>query len=81
MRGRTGSTGRRAGAVLAASGLFALACFAPTSAHAQPSRALKQRAKAAPPAYVSYSGQRFSNTQSASGVRSAHRSVCSIGSL
>ncbi|MDP9650214.1 FecR family protein [Paraburkholderia caledonica] len=54
IRGRTGSAGRRASAVLAAAGLFAFACFAPASAHAQPSRAPKQRAKAAPPAYVSY---------------------------
>lgn len=54
IRGRTGSAGRRASAVLAAAGVFAFACFASASAHAQPSRAPKQRAKAAPPAYVSY---------------------------
>ncbi|WP_027801728.1 FecR domain-containing protein [Paraburkholderia dilworthii] len=54
MHGSTGSTGRRAGLLLATAGLLAIACIAPGSAQAQSSRALKQRATTAPPAYVAY---------------------------
>ena len=47
---------RRAGALLTAAGVLAMACFAPAPAHAQYAGASvpQQRAKAAPPAYVSY---------------------------
>jgi len=53
-RGSAVSPGRRSGALLAAAGLLAMACFAPVSAYAQSSRVLKPRAKAAAPVYVSY---------------------------
>ncbi|MFL6638142.1 MAG: LysM peptidoglycan-binding domain-containing protein, partial [Paraburkholderia graminis] len=53
-RGSAASASRRASAWLAAAGMLAIACFAPPDAHAQSARAPRQRAKAAPPAYVSY---------------------------
>ncbi|WP_442955536.1 FecR domain-containing protein [Paraburkholderia sp. MPAMCS5] len=53
-RANPASAGRRAGAWLAAAGLFAMTCLAPAEAHAQTARTPKPRAKAAPPAYVSY---------------------------
>jgi len=53
-RGSTVAPGRRHGALLAVSGLLAMACFAPVSAHAQSPRATKPRVKAAAPVYVSY---------------------------
>ncbi|WP_027214341.1 FecR domain-containing protein [Burkholderia sp. WSM2232] len=55
-RNSSSSASRRAGALLTAVGMLAMACFAPAAAHAQSAGAStpKQRAKAAPPAYVSY---------------------------
>lgn len=53
-RGSAVSPGRRNGAWLALTGLFAITCLAPMSAHAQATRAPKPRAKPATPVYVSY---------------------------
>jgi hypothetical protein len=51
-----GSSGRRAGALLAAAGLMAMTCFAPipAQAQAQSSHAPKPRTGTSTPAYVSY---------------------------
>ncbi|MFL9894559.1 FecR family protein [Paraburkholderia sp. RL17-381-BIF-C] len=53
-RGSAVSPGRRGGALLAAAGVLAMACFAPASSVAQSMRAPKPRAKAAAPVYLSY---------------------------